>query len=131
VILVGGATVLPANVESQITALGVPADRVTRLAGPNRYATSAAAVVWIRTNASGFAARSLGLASGQSPIDSLTSAPLLAGGDDPQPLLLVPPCGDLPGETKFALASVNRQVLIGGPAAICDALALSLKQLSS
>ena len=131
VVLVGGSTVLPAAVEGQITGLGVPADRVTRLAGPNRYATSAAAVIWARQNVSAFADDFVGLASGQSPIDSLTSAPFLAGRDDAAPLLLVPPCGELPGETKFALASVKRQVLIGGPAAICDALALSLKQLSS
>jgi lysophospholipase L1-like esterase/peptidoglycan hydrolase-like protein with peptidoglycan-binding domain len=131
VVLVGGTSVLPAGVEAQITGAGVSSDRVTRLAGPNRYATSAAAVVWIRANVSGFADEGVGMASGQSPIDSLTSAPFLAGADDAFPLLLVPPCGEIPAETKFALASVSRQVLIGGPAAICDALALSLKQLSS
>jgi hypothetical protein len=43
-------------------------------------------------------------------------------------LLLVPPCGAVPATTKTALASVTRQYVIGGPGAVCDALALALKQ---
>ncbi|MGA1162723.1 MAG: cell wall-binding repeat-containing protein [Ilumatobacteraceae bacterium] len=128
VVLVGGTTVLSPVVDQQLFALGVPEAQVTRLAGENRYATSALAVEWIKTNVTGFNSGSVGLASGKSPIDSLTSAPFLAGNSLRSPLLLVPPCGTIPDVTKTALLSTTKQIVIGGPAAVCEALALALKQ---
>jgi putative cell wall-binding protein len=128
VVLVGGASVLPSVVDEQLRALGVPAESISRLAGADRYATSALAVEWIKNNVSGFNSGSIGLASGQSPIDSLTSAPFLAGNALRSPLLLVPPCGNVPAVTRAAVLSATKQILIGGPAAVCEALALALKQ---
>lgn len=128
VVLVGGTSVLPSVVDEQLRALGVPAANITRLAGADRYATSALAVEWIKANVTGFNSGSIGLASGQSPIDSLTSAPFLAGSALRSPLLLVPPCGNVPAVTRAAVLSATKQILIGGPAAVCEALALALKQ---
>ncbi len=128
VVLVGGTSVLPTVVDQQLIALGVPAANITRLAGADRYTTSALAVDWIKSNVAGFNSGTIGLASGQSPIDSLTSAPFLAGGATRSPLLLVPPCGNVPASVKSALLSATKQFLIGGPSAVCEALALALKQ---
>lgn len=128
VVLVGGTSVLPSIVDEQLRALGVPTANLTRLAGADRYATSALAVEWIKNNVTGFNSGSIGLASGQSPIDSLTSAPLLAGSTLRSPLLLVPPCGNVPAVTRAAALSATKQILIGGPSAVCEALALALKQ---
>ena len=128
IVLVGGASVLPTTVDEQLRGIGVPDANVTRLAGADRYSTSALAVDWIKANVTGFNTGSIGLASGQSPIDSLTSAPFLAGGSLRSPLLLVPPCGTVPAVTKTALTSATKQFLIGGPSAVCEALALALKQ---
>jgi putative cell wall-binding protein len=128
IVLVGGKSVLPAVVEEQLAQLGIGSDRVVRLEGADRYATSALAVQWITANVSGFDSGSMGFASGQSPIDSLTSAPFLAGGALRSPLLLVPPCGSLPAVTRTTSMTASKQILIGGPAAVCEALALALKE---
>ena len=128
VVIVGGTSAIGSGLEKQLLFFGIPANKTTRLNGKDRYETSAAAVAWVRSNVTGFASGSIGIASGQSPIDSLTSSPLLAGGAVRSPLLLVPPCGAVPATTKTVLASVTRQYVIGGPGAVCDALALALKQ---
>ena len=128
IVLVGGKTVLPSVVDEQLTELGISADRVVRLEGADRYATSALAVDWIRRNVNGFGSGSLGLASGVSPIDSLTSAPMLAGASQRSPLLLVPPCGNVPPVVTSVASVATKQIVIGGPAAVCEALALALKQ---
>jgi len=128
VVIVGGTSAIGSGLEKQLLFFGIPANKTTRLNGKDRYETSSAAVAWVRSNVTGFASGSIGFASGQSPIDSLTSSPLLAGGAVRSPLLLVPPCGAVPATTKTALASVTRQYVIGGPGAVCDALALALKQ---
>ena len=95
---------------------------------PGVYARVSDQIEWIKTNVTGFNSGSVGLASGKSPIDSLTSAPFLAGNSLRSPLLLVPPCGTIPDVTKTALLSTTKQIVIGGPAAVCEALALALKQ---
>jgi putative cell wall-binding protein len=120
--------VLSPVVDQQLFALGIPETQVARLAGENRYATSALAVEWIKTNVTGFNSGSFGLASGKSPIDSLTSAPFLAGNSLRSPLLLVPPCGTIPDVTKTALLSATKQIVIGGPSAVCETLALALRE---
>ena len=128
VVIIGGTAVITNNLEKQILSVGIAANKVTRLAGKDRYETSAAAVAWVRSNVSGFASAAIGLASGQSPIDSLTSAPFLAGSSEKAPLLLVPPCGTIPASSRGALGTATRQYVIGGPGAICDDLALALKR---
>ena len=127
-VLVGGTSVLPNVIEVQLRSLGLSDDHIVRLGGPDRYATSALAADWVRSNIAGFDSSTIGLASGQSPVDSLTSAPFLGSPSVRAPLLLVPPCGSIASSTRLVLQGATRQIVIGGPSAVCEALALALKQ---
>jgi putative cell wall-binding protein len=59
------------------------------------------------------------LARADGTADALAGAGLAAG-----PVLLVPPCGSLPGAVRQEITRLapDRVLALGGPDAVCDAL---------
>lgn len=112
VIALGGEGAISTAVLQQ-AAGGRPTER---LAGGDRYATAVA-----------IARHAWGTATGLIPVVvSGANFPdgLAAGGIDKGPVLLVPPCGELPVGVDIALQTAEPRSLavIGGPAAICPEL---------
>lgn len=96
---------------------GVGAQRLpgSRLAGPDRYATSAQ----LAREAFPRGASRVYLVGGTNGVDAAAAASLADG-----PLLLVPRCGVLPESTRQAIAEAHplEVVAIGGTAAVCEGM---------
>ena len=128
VMLIGGTGILRPEVEAELTAAGM---KVARLAGPDRFATSAR----VATEAFGrLPAGEVDLlaASGTSFADALSAGPLVARLDGV--LLLVPP-DDLaraPEGIRFVrdrLARLVQPLLLGGEAAVNGGVEWQLRAL--
>lgn len=115
VTLMGGPEAIGPAVDAELQEAGY---EVTRVAGPDRYATA--------VSASGFVANgqysSVILASGVSFADALVAGPAVYGG--PLPLLLTPP-GELHPATREALMwrPYESVLIVGGEHAVSEAVA--------
>lgn len=113
-ILLGSATVLSSSLTAQLQSLypGVP---VTRLAGHDRYATSAA----IAKYAFPSGARTVFLATGLNFPDALAGAAI--AGNAPGPILLAAPdCLPPPVYERLQALQPDQIVLLGGPSVLAD-----------
>jgi putative cell wall-binding protein len=122
--VIGGQAAISADVAAE---LGTMVGRVSRLAGPSRYATSAA----VATEVLGRLAAQVPLyaASGANFPDGLATAALAARGGGV--LVLVPPArlADAPQMRDFLVANRHRfssATVVGGPAAVSDAAVADL-----
>lgn len=103
-----------------------------RLAGANRFGTSAAVVddttFVCEDSADCPRTGDVYLTRGDAFADALAAAPLDAG-----PLLLVPSCGALPAEIRQAFDGrefpVDRIVVLGGKQAVCDEIVAQVREL--
>jgi len=123
--LVGGPAAQSPAVEDALRARGT----VVRVAGPDRFATAAAAAaaavdVWRADGDTGAGARVL-VASGADFPDALAAGPLAAAAR--APLLLTAP-GAVPPATAAALAELDpdRVTVLGGPGAVAETTAAAL-----
>ena len=117
VLILGGEGAVSWNVESQIAgAFG--ADKVERLAGPNRYATAAAVATWgVEDWVCEW--QGLALATGEDFPDALTGGALQAQYNS---VMLLTASNSLPAETRAALEGCQDDVtwmaFLGGEGAI-------------
>ena len=111
--LVGGIGVLPEAIADALRALGL---EVTRLAGPDRYATAAAVASEVRAPG-GLAF----IASGERFPDALAAGPVAAARRAP---ILLTPRDALPNPTLGVLAQlgIGDAVVVGGSNAVADAV---------
>ena len=110
VLALGGTQAVPDSVLFD-AAVGLPTGR---LAGADRYATAVAIAQHASAPAPGGIVT---VVSGANFPDGLA-----AGGIDKGPVLLVPPCGELPAAVDVELQARRPRslALLGGPSAICD-----------
>ena len=91
---------------------------VSRISGPDRFATAAAASSY------GWKAGSptVYIASGQGFADGLSAG--VAASSDGAPLLLVPACGTLPVEVRNEIQRLgtSEAFAVGGPSAVCSGM---------
>ncbi|MBG6058650.1 putative cell wall-binding protein/surface antigen [Cryobacterium sp. MP_M5] len=124
IVVVGSEVAVGAAVATQLATL--TAGGVTRLSGPDRFATSAA------ISTAGFApgVPVAYVASGLNFPDALSAAPL--AGRDGAPVLLVQPDG-IPSPIQAELARLHpgRIVLLGAEAAVSAAVATQLASLTA
>jgi putative cell wall-binding protein len=123
--IVGGTTAVSEAVQTAITAKGFT---VTRVAGTNRYETAAAiatAADAIQDSGSVGGQKTALIATGNNFPDALAGGPAAVRND--LPLLLVE--NTVPASTKAALTSlgITRVVILGGTAAVSDAVATELQ----
>jgi putative cell wall-binding protein len=121
IVIVGSTGVVGSGVASQLAAFG----QVTRLSGPDRYATAAA------LSASTFATNGPGtvyVATGKTFPDGLTAGPV--AGLRNGPLLLVPGTS-LPSIVATELQRLNPTniVIVGGPNAVSDSVRAKIRAL--
>ena len=119
VLLLGGTSALSAKVVSDLAALGIGGDDVTRVAGGDRYATAAAIARHLpSTNA--FVAKG-NSPDGQGWVDALAVSPVAALLG--RPILLTEP-GSLPAATSASLRSGQFDAIdiVGGESAVSKAL---------
>ncbi len=122
--VVGGPAAVPeAVVDEAAAAAGVPDDAVARVSGPDRFATAAAVAEEV-----------LGASQAETALIALGAHPersrawpdaLMAGfhgATSGQPVLLVTP-DEVPDPTAAVLADLDAAVVVGGTAAIPDAVA--------
>ena len=116
-ILVGGTAVLPQAVKTQLESSGLT---VTRLSGPDRYATAAA----VALSGSKTPDKVL-VASGEVPADALAAGPIAYAEN--YPLVLVRP-DSVPDSTQGALNQLGsgERLAIGGTVRISDSVYNSL-----
>lgn len=90
-----------------------PAPGGLRLAGADRFATSAAVALYAWPDG----AAEVYLARADNPVDALSGGSLPFG-----PIVLVPQCGELPGSVVDAIETLDpeRVIALGGSGAICD-----------
>ena len=114
IVLVGGTAVLSARTEALIRS-AVPAAAVERLAGSDRYATSALVI----GSVTGAGATAALIASGQNFPDALAAAPAAARWKVPVALAAR---GCLPAPVHERLASIATadRLLLGGPGALSE-----------
>lgn len=136
VFLLGGEAAQSAGVEASLRRLDGVSD-VARVAGPDRYATAAAAAreavaAW-RAAGDGDAGTAAIVALGDHPVDETRAFPdaIASGpwsGHAHRPILLVHP-GTVPAATRQALADLGtrRATVVGGTAAIPEARAQELR----
>lgn len=125
VVLVGGALVLGAQVESDV-AVAAPGTTVQRLAGDNRFATAAAVAGRIIGEAP---APVVYVTSGRDFPDALAASPAAAG--DGAPLLLTEP-HEVPLATRLELNRLQpeRVVIVGGSAAVSEEVAIQIGNIT-
>lgn len=122
VVVLGGPSAVSDTVLAQIAAaVGVMPERV---AGPTRYDTAAGVAAWFSTGGTVF------VATGTAFADGLAGGP--AAGVARGPLLLVEP-NAVPASTSAQLTRLqpSRIVVLGGPAAVSDAVLGSLSAFST
>ena len=122
--IVGGTGAVSASVESELSRMGI---LVTRIAGADRYATSAAVAREVRA-ISGH--RSLAVATGASFADALSLGPWCYA--TASPVLCVPQGGELSGATLSEATSGGyaSAVVAGGPNAVSRSVESQLKGMS-
>lgn len=120
-LILGGAGVVPANVASQLAAAGVPAGNISRIAGANRYDTSARIAMRLKAERGGGAITTAFIATGENFPDALAASGLAARMG--APVLLVTPRG-VPSQTAAALSAlgVTDTLVLGGPVAVPSAV---------
>lgn len=106
VVILGGTAVVPAAIQSQLTAMQIA---VTRLAGANRFATATAIATALTTGPGtcSWEPDNFGLANGRTPYDALAGSPLLGLRRDP--LLLVEPTSVHAATSAYLSATPNRR----------------------
>jgi len=111
IVILGGTAVVPEAVEGHLASC--TDGTVTRIAGPNRYATAAQ----IARQAFPSGATTAYLANGTAYPDAVAAGPVAAMNDAP---LLLTTAAVLPGETLLALRDLNvtQVVVLGGEGAI-------------
>jgi len=121
-VVVGGEVAVGPRVLEDLAGLGLA---VERLAGPDRFATAAAAARAAGVGADG----TVVLARGTDFPDALSAAALGAGPDGPPTLLTER--DRLPTPTELALAALGarRVLVVGGPAAVADPVRARLEEL--
>lgn len=102
--IVGGLSVVPSNVESQLSANGITS---TRLSGKDRYDTAMAVARSVGTS------KGIVIVPGESFADALAAAPLAAA--EGMPIIPVP-SDDMTQSQKnyFARAKLSRIIILGG-----------------
>lgn len=125
VYVLGGTAALDQDVDRQLRRLGTD---VTRLAGPDRYATAAAiadqTVALLQADGHTNAGKHPVVVSGQDFPDALTAGPLAATTH--QPMLLVA-TDHVPDPTDDRL-DVDDVTVVGGPVAIADTVVDTLRR---
>lgn len=118
VFIVGGTSVVPAGIASQVAALPW-APSVTRLAGLNRYETAGAVAAAVKAKLG--STPKVVVASGLGYADALSVAPLAAAKG--WPILLTLP-NALPSATTSAVASSGATscLIVGGPTVVATSL---------
>jgi len=120
IVVLGGPGVVTDEVLPQLA--GLTAGAVTRLSGPDRYATASA------ISAAVFApgVRNVLIATGTGFADALAAGP--AAGAEDSPVLLVAP-GELPAATATEIARLDPQTItvLGGAAAVWPAVEEQLR----
>jgi putative cell wall-binding protein len=122
IVLLGNPSAVSAQLERPLAAYA--RDGLTRVAGPDRYATAAALSAYAF---SGPAAQVL-VATGTAPWDALAAG--AAGGAARAPLLLVPGAVPVPQVVKDDVRRLQpgRLTVLGGPKAVPDAVVGDLKK---
>lgn|GEM_PF-237722 len=131
VLVVGGSAVIGEEVVAELEDMGM---RVTRLAGPSRFATAAAVNAWAQATIPGLAPGGLVVASGGTFPDALAGGPLAAGLDQ---LLMLVPSWDVTADPDAqaylaarSAAGLSQITLLGGAAALTDYQRLQLEELT-
>jgi putative cell wall-binding protein len=112
VIVVGGTAAVS---DDTVDTLEDEGFTVTRVAGTNRYGTAAAIADEVGAPTDG----TVLIATGTNYPDALAGGPLAYAGG--HPILLVTPT-DIPAETEAALADADNAIILGGTAAVSDAV---------
>lgn len=117
--IIGGTAVVSADVEAELGAYG----EVSRFAGANRYATSAAVSELFPTDLS-----VVYIATGESFPDAMAGGAAAALNGSP---VLLTMGGELPSETASALQRLDPQsvVVIGGPGAVSPTVASEIEAI--
>jgi len=120
-LIIGGTGVVPASVSSQLVAAGVPAGNISRIAGVNRYDTSAKIAARLKAERGGGAITTAFVATGENFPDALAASGLAAKMG--APVLLVAR-GSVPSQTAGALAAlgVTDTIVLGGTSAVSAAV---------
>lgn len=122
-IIVGGTNAVSTNAENQLKAKGLT---VSRVAGNTRYGTAAAILNAITPGSVGGAATCI-VASGEVAADALAAGPGAYRGDGTNPFgLLLVQRDSIPAETQAVLGKCKNIVIVGGTAAISDAVKAQL-----
>lgn len=126
VVLVGGLVALGAEVEDELGRIA-PSAELERLAGTDRVHTAALAAERVLVRKLGQGALSVALANGWSLSDVATAASAVASGR--AHAVLYAARGELGAPTATVLAEYQPShiVVVGGPAALSDAVAQSAK----
>jgi putative cell wall-binding protein len=116
-LILGGTGVVPSVVSSQLAAAGVPAGNIARIAGTNRYDTSAKIAARLKAELGGGAVTEAFIATGENFPDALAASGLAAKMG--APVLLVQ-TGSIPSQTAGALAAlgVTDTIVLGGTSAV-------------
>jgi putative cell wall-binding protein len=122
IVLLGNPSAVSAQLERPLSAYA--RDGLTRVAGPDRYATAAALSAYAF---SGPAAQVF-VATGVNPWDAMAAGP--AGAVGHAPVLLVPGAVPVPSAVKDEVRRLQpgRLSVLGGPKAVPDAVVADLKK---
>lgn len=124
VVILGGTGSVSTNVEAQLRNLGVPADGITRIDGPNRFAVSASVAEQV---VSGTPTNTAIIASGLTFPDALSASSIAA--QKGMPILLVG-TNSVPDPIMQFLNNhpeINQFVIVGGPATVSDTVKAQLE----
>ena len=126
IVVLGGEPTVTAAVQSQLASY-TNGGSVTRLAGPDRFATSAA----ISAASYAPATSDVFIATGMNFPDALGAVPV--AGQRKAPLLLVPQSGKLPATTVEELKRLNpdRVTVLGGPTTVSEGIQAEIQSLLS
>ncbi len=136
IIVIGGPGVISQNVQNQLAGFLAPGGTIQRLAGADRYATSAAisnasfppkgpAVVYVATGSDFPDALSAGPVAGVMASAAVT-------GPHAAPLLLLPETGTIPTSVRLEIQRLApyKIVILGGPGAVSADMELQLDALA-
>jgi spore germination protein YaaH/putative cell wall-binding protein len=126
IVVLGGTGVVSDGVLAALRGYATSGN-VSRLSGPDRYAT---AIAISQATTGSDAPRAVYLATGAAFADGLAGTPAAARAGGP---LLILPAGSLPQAIRDELRRLNapRVVILGGPGAVSDALAAEIAALQN
>jgi putative cell wall-binding protein len=129
IVILGGTSSVSQDVETALAKKGT----VTRIAGTDRYDTAAkiAAAIGSANIGTSSSRRTALIATGLNFADALAGGALSAAGNTGVlPVLLVN--GEVPAPTKSALTDlgITQTIILGGTAAVSDAVATALQQIT-